>query len=389
VIFYKIFFLILILNLTCSFKNIPKKYSFLQTKMKLSNNILNNNGIYNKELSLIGISYKNNSIKDIEKIMINKNKLPKFHKNIITNGIADEIVTLSTCNRFEIYTYSNNSTYTINKIKNILLTKIKCNELSKINDSLYIYKNKKALEHLIKVSSGLDSLIFGEKQIREQIKKTILDIKNNRLSGLEKVFSCALESSDNIRQIENFNCGDTSIVSVSVDLLTNKINNSSKILIIGSGNTSKLLINYLRNRNITNIFLSNRNIEGTIKLKNHFNKLNITIKDYINIFSTIFNYDYVFFATSSPIPLLNYDDFVKLNATNTLTMIDLCVPMNVEPSCNNTKNAYLFNIDNLKKMQILNEQNNKNIMEESNEIIKRCIDKFIFNYTHLQKNGTI
>ena len=192
-IFSKIIIFLIIISYINSFQYFFKKKIFSNIKI----NNINNNGIYKKnnnklmdnklidnklsnnifsdnKFSIIGISLQNNTIMDIEKILVNKNKLPKFYSIVIKNKIADEIIALSTCNRFELYTCSKNATDTINKLENILLSNNKCTyNTSVIKNSLYIKKNIEVLDHLIKVSSGLNSLIFGEKQIEEQLKKLL------------------------------------------------------------------------------------------------------------------------------------------------------------------------------------------------------------------------
>jgi glutamyl-tRNA reductase len=380
-VFNKIMIFFMIIGYINSFRYFFGKKTFSHAKTKI--NLINDKFINNK-FCMIGISLHNNTLEDIEKILINKKKLPKFYNNIIKNKIADEIIALSTCNRFELYTYSKNTTETINKLEDILLSNNKKYDYNIEILKKFIYKNKNidAFKHLIKVSSGINSLIFGEKQIEDQIKKVIESIKEKKNNELEKVFSHALECSSKIRKIENFNSCDISLVSASVDLLTNKINNSTKILIIGSGDTSKLLINYLRNRQITNFSLCNRNETNALKLKNYFNKLNISIINYKNFENLIYDYDYIFMATSSPVPLINYDNLVELHKNvltkqnKTITIIDLCLPMNVEPKCGEIKNISLFNIDSIKKIQLSNIIKNKNILHEANLIIDNYIDKY-------------
>ena len=86
---------LIIFNFVYSYRNLFSINSLFKTKIKLTNNNIYENKLFNKELSLIGLSHHKNTIDNIEKIIINKNKLPKFCKNIIRNNIADEIIVLS------------------------------------------------------------------------------------------------------------------------------------------------------------------------------------------------------------------------------------------------------------------------------------------------------
>jgi glutamyl-tRNA reductase len=354
--------------------------SLTQTNLIFQTNLKNN--ISNNELSMIGISEKNNSISNLEKISLIKNNLPSLYNQIIKTNIADEIIVLGTCNRFELYAFSSNATLTLDRLKKML---IESNDDFKFNSTLnfYSYKNNQVLKHLYSVSSGLDSLIFGEKQIECQIKKIIKELDHHKFYKLKNVFESSVKCSKTIRKIENFNKADTSIVSVCVDLFVNKINNSTKILIVGSGETSKILIKYFSNRKIQNLHLTNRNITNAIKLKNNFYKLNITLIDYLSWKKIINNYDYVFMATSSSVPLIKYNDINdnlnflsnKTNPNN-LTIIDLCMPKNVESKCKEIDYINLFDIADLKQIQSSNIQNNKIILDKSGDIINLHISKF-------------
>lgn len=345
-------------------KNLIFTYpKIIKTKINSDNNFKLGSNI---ELSMIGISYHNNSINKIERISRNKNKI---YNSIQTNNITNEIIALQTCNRFELYTYSLNSTKTIQELEKLLSKQ--CSDIK-----IYKYKNNDVLRHICKVSSGLDSMIFGEKQIESQVKKTIQELSNKKFYNLKKIFEKSLECSQQIRSIPSFNKGDTSIASVCVDLFIDKINNSSKILIVGSGETSKTLINYFRNRQIFNIDLTNRNITNALRLKYQFNKLNISLIDYLSLKKIINNYDYIFMATSSHEPIIKFNDIKLNNFKKNLTIIDLCVPKNVETKCSEIKNICLFDIGRLKKNQLSNIDNNKIILNICNEIIDNLICKF-------------
>lgn len=347
------------------------------SKRKFSNSF--SNKFISKEFSVLGISHKNNSINEIEQIICDENNFNKYSEIITNQKIADEIAILSTCNRYELYACSFNATYTLEKLENIILN----NNYKNNKFKLYKYENNDAFWHLCKVSSGLDSLIFGEKQIEEQIKKLFKIIKNNKYINLENIFFNALKCSKEIRNIKNFNSGDTSIVSACVDLIVKK-NNSISILIVGSGTTSKNLINYLRNRKIANITITNHNYTNAVKLKNSFPKIKINLISFENFTKQIENHDYIFFATSSNTPLVKCSELSIINKNlqlknKIIKIIDLSVPKNVDIEFNSTKYIELFDIDYLKKIECLKIKNNEKILNESDKII-RNYSKLLYQY---------
>ena len=329
------------------------------------------------ELSMIGISYHNNTINDIEKISIQKKDLNNFYNYVYKNNITDEIVVLSTCNRFELYMYSKNADISKEKIIEFLIKK---ESYDKLKNKLYFYKNDDVLRHLYGVSSGIKSMIFGEKQIHDQVNIIYNNLKKNNIKLLSNVFMSSLECSEEIRKIKDFNKCDSSISSISIDFYKNNITNTSKILIIGSGEMSKLLITNFRNKQIYNLSLINRNEENAIKLKKNFPNMNINIKDYNNELRKLckyyFEYDYVFVCTSSPEPIIIFDKTYKLSINKNINIMDLSVPKNVEIKCKSNKNINLNTIEDLRNIEKNNQELNKKIINECYILIEKYINNF-------------
>ena len=91
-----------------------------------------------------------------------------------------ECVIIQTCNRIELFTASDNPD--VHKIKKTWasLTGLKENAFA---DTLEICDNHDAFEHLLKLTSGLESLVVGEEQILGQIKESIAVARNTKASG--------------------------------------------------------------------------------------------------------------------------------------------------------------------------------------------------------------
>lgn len=338
------------------------------------NSLLNNSNI---NLSVIGLSHINNTIDIIEKIKFNEDDIINIRRYMYLTNISHEINFLSTCNRFEIYLISNNNT----KIIEILLDKINNinNNFKYVKNRLIIKHDDDAIIHLLRVSTGLESLVLGENQILHQIKKNHQELlKEKKIYNykyLPKLFEYAIICGKKTRTLTNIYHHDSSIPSIAINLAKNLgFNNSSNdiISIIGCGKMTKLLLNYLNNYSIKNIYLINRDVNKAIQLKNNFKNLNITTSNYTDFEIKLIDSDYIFVATSSQTYLITPELFYNKCLTKKIKIIDISLPRNVDPECSNNSNINLYNIDDLKNIQ-LNKNNDIFFVEN---IIMNYYDQF-------------
>lgn len=108
-----------------------------------------------------GLNHKTASIALREKIFFAPEKLPLFLQDLLGSGLATEAVLLSTCNRSELYCEAEDS----QKIQAWF-----CALHPELREVTYLYEGQKAVEHLMKVACGLDSMVLGEPEILGQVK---------------------------------------------------------------------------------------------------------------------------------------------------------------------------------------------------------------------------
>ena len=114
-------------------------------------------------LLVLGVNHKSAPIDIREKIAVDKQATLEIIDSVIATKAAEEIVLISTCNRTELYVWTS-SYYSI-------LRWLKVNWLENINDWRshgYIFTDRHAAKHLMRVASGLDSMVLGEAEILGQ-----------------------------------------------------------------------------------------------------------------------------------------------------------------------------------------------------------------------------
>ena len=215
-----------------------------------------------------------------------------------TENIESLIVT-STCNRTEIFGFAEHP---------FQLIKLLCeNSLGTVEDFqrvAYIYKNKDAINHLFHVGTGLDSQILGDFEIISQIKTAFFESKALNLVNafMERLVNSVIQASKKIKTETEISSGATSVSYASVHYIFKNVEDISNknILLFGTGkigrNTCENLVKHTKHEQIT---LINRTKDKAQKLAN---KLNLIVRDYVDLQTEIQKADVLVVATGAQKP---------------------------------------------------------------------------------------
>ena len=326
-------------------------------------------------LRIIGLNHKTAPIEIREKFAFT-NKLEYYYNNF---GKPNNFVLLNTCNRTEIITFLTQQEQE-KKIKDCILDEGNIDETT-FDKHFYILGNFKALKHLFKVASGLDSLVIGESQILGQIKdafdlsmqKNFID--TNFIALQQRILQCAKR----VQRETSINKGSLSVPYIATQLAQNIFDDmSSKIaLLIGAGEMCELTGVHLQELNVKAINVANRNIDNAHSLANKFNGKAYTLEE-INL--AIKEADIIISSTSSPAPIISKKTITNI-CDDTLSsprlFIDIAVPRDIESNINELDNTFLYNIDDLKTIVEQNRQGKTQQLNKAEKIIQEEIKLFI------------
>ena len=278
-----------------------------------------------------GISHKSTSLEVREKFALNKEEIDKTIASLKLRGAFNNGILLSTCNRTEFYSFCQRAQ--IKKIDKLLIDSLNSNFALRKNDQ-YLFSGQDAFIHLLKVMTGIDSMIVGEPDIFGQAKKSFLNSKSLGFlnSELEGIFTGAIKLSKSLRTEAKLSKNPVSIASVVFDEISA---DSQKVLIIGAGDVGKALT----------IRLVKKNIKVHV-----FNRTKKKIADIeTNPLSEIKKYtldaDNIVIAASSKKPFLKLENLQRNK--NKLKIFDLAIPRNLEESINKHPNISLVSLDEL------------------------------------------
>ena len=290
-------------------------------------------------LILLSWHIRNTSIDDL--IKLSEIAVPhKLRQTIPTS----EFFSLSTCNRFEIYIYSDTPHVVFQSIKQF----IACESLGEkyFTDSGECLEGMQAYLHLIKVTSGLNSLAVGEYQIQGQVKDSYKSAIRERYIGryLISIIESALRTGKRVRSETGIchNSVSLSLLAIDMMLQANKPIKELPILIVGTGKMCNLAAEYFIKIGYESIiFFSNEpNKRGTIKLKYKALVLPISALPERTRENNI-----IFSAVSPDTPRI----FIESLGENwdTFYIIDLSVPKYIFRSDSDTSNVYLLDMEGI------------------------------------------
>ena len=290
---------------------------------------------------------------------------------ILENYGFEEVVILSTCNRSEIFALSSE-----NKFSNDFFVEFFENYFSidDLSPFIFVKKDLDAINHLFSLTCGLDSLIVGEDQILGQVS----DAYETSLSlgFCKKILSEALKRSINlskkIKSDSNISHIPLSLPYISVKKAQEIGNLSNKnVLVIGIGNIGRLCIENLLETG-ANIYISNWNMDKSIKMQNEYGNINII--SYEKIKENLGYMDFIFSATASPHLVLKKDYFK--NIKNEINIFDLALPRDCDPEISNFSNIKLFDVDSIKDISRKNLDKRRTILQSYRENIDEKSEEF-------------
>ncbi len=265
-----------------------------------------------------------------------------------SHELVEECAVLKTCNRVEVYVVSpKGSKVLFDFAKHMKVS-------SRIIDFL---DHEESLRHLLRLSSGLESMIVGEDQILGQVKELFLMAKKANAIGrtLDTAFNKAIQVGKRIRNETGINKGSVSIGSAAVELAEETLGGlaGKTVMVIGAGEMGTLVAKALTNKNIKVIYVANRTFEKAETLACELNGRAVkyeSIEKYIPIS------DVVISATSAPHFVLTNEmiSSVMAKRDGELMLIDIGNPRNIESSVQEIPDVRLYNIDNLKNISETN-----------------------------------
>jgi len=293
------------------------------------------------------VTFRNSPIHVLERFTF-KN-IEETYENFKNHSDLSECVIIQTCNRVEIFGVTKN--YDIEKIKKTWASISGLDENAFVGN-LEICENTDACHHLLKLTSGLESMVIGEEQIIGQVKNSIAVARDIRASGerLNTLFDKAIRIGTRIRNSTGIGKGGISVGSMAVKLVEENIDDlkSKQILIIGTGEIATLVAKSLQRRGY-DFFVTSRTLQRSKGFTETMTGNPIKFEDVLEGFE---KYDVIFVATNAPYFLVSFEritNAIKEKQTG-IMILDLSNPRTVDEKVATVGGVKLMNLDQISEM---------------------------------------
>ena len=303
----------------------------------------------------VGLSHKTAGLDLREKITIEKDNLSTALD--VMDEYLDQSVILSTCNRMEIYSYSDDE-LAASKVLSFLSDYFEIDK-KLLEEHLYVMTGRGSVNHLFGVVSGLDSMIVGEHQILGQVRDYYgMAGSRGSVSGpLMRLFHRAFRTGRKVRRETNISKYGRSVSKTAAMIASDKLENlrDSSVMVIGAGDAGRLVVRALSYAGANDIIVANRTRERADELADSLGGTSIPYELVNDSLSTV---DVVISSTGSPGHVLT-----KVNAGNSIAgrngkpivLIDIAVPRDIDPLLSEIEGVHLYSMDDLAEHAGLND----------------------------------
>jgi len=343
-------------------------------------------------LLAFGINHNTADISVREKVAFNPEQLRSSLMDAKRSAQLQELAVLSTCNRTEFYCVSNTPERASGRIIDWLGDHRQIDQ-SELRKASYVHQGGDALEHIMKVASGLDSMVLGEPQILGQMKQAYTYSQEASTVGehLNRIFQRTFLVAKQVRTHTDIGKNPVSVAYAAVHLAKRIFSNPEKnrALLIGAGETIELVGRHLKEYGVTNLVVANRSKERGARLAEALGAESILLSE---IPDQLIRSDMVISSTASTLPLIGkgtVEAALKARKHKPIFMVDLAVPRDIEPQVGDLADIYLYTVDDLHDVVQANVKNREGAALEAELLIRSGVDDFIRDHRSQEAVGLV
>jgi glutamyl-tRNA reductase len=339
-------------------------------------------------LFIFGINHDSASIDVRERVAFAPESIESALQSLVQNTPAVEAAIMSTCNRTELYVTVDKTNHDVDDDTRQVLTESLLQwlanhhdvDISLLRDCHYVAHTEHAVKHMMRVASGLDSLVLGEPQILGQMKSSyaVAQAANTLSSELHSVFQKVFGVAKKVRTNTAIGENPVSVAYAAVSLAQQIFSDLKEgtALLIGAGETIDLVARHLRQQGIGNMIFANRTLARAQGLADEFSAKAVLLSD---IPQQLVHADIVISSTASQLPILGkgaVESALKARRHKPIFMVDIAIPRDIESEVGDLADVYLYTVDDLREVIDENKQSRENAANEARHII----DEFLADY---------
>lgn len=297
----------------------------------------------------------------------------------ITARIKESVI-LSTCNRMEVYAVVIGSAADGWRQLETFLAGLQGIPVEELHPHLYYMEDQEAVVHLMRVASGLDSMVLGEPQILGQVSNAQAEAHTASTIGpvLSHLFDLAVHAGKRARTETAIGRHTTSISHAAANLVKEKVGDLEQLhlLVIGAGEMAEVAAQALMCHGAGQLSFINRTYNRAESLAQQFNGQAL---NWYHLPDALTTADAIISATSAPHVVIHAEDVrpvLTKRAGRPLLFVDIAVPRDVEEAVGQLQGVRLFDIDQLQSVVDANLAQRQAAIPEVEAIISEEAERF-------------
>lgn len=328
-------------------------------------------------LIAFGINHNTAPVEVREAVAFAPEQMQQALESVRQNAKVREAAILSTCNRTEIYAELD-GTDCVSLLE--WLAQFHQTDAARLSSCHYSYVGLEAARHMMKVASGLDSLVLGEPQILGQMKSAyaVANDAGSLGSQLHATFHKVFSIAKRVRSETAIGENPVSVAYAAVSLAQQIFSDLKKdtAMLIGAGETIELVARHLSQQGLKKIIVANRTLVNAVELAKQFDGEAILLAD---IPEHLHRADIVISSTASQLPILGkgaVEAALKKRRHKPMFMVDIAVPRDIEAQVAELSDVYLYTVDDLRDVIDENMRSREQAAKIAEEIIEEGVNSF-------------
>ncbi|MXY62438.1 MAG: glutamyl-tRNA reductase [Synechococcus sp. SB0665_bin_28] len=340
-------------------------------------------------IAVIGLSHHTAPVEVRERLSITDETLPSSLRSLMAVQEVQEASILSTCNRLEIYTLLRQADAGITAMVRFLSDRSGL-PATELKPHLFDLHHAEAIDHLLRVAAGLDSLVLGEGQILAQVKKMARLGQEHKSTGpiLGRLLNQAVSTGKRVRSETKLGTGAVSISSAAVELAQLKCAQErgtqhpvglgeEAVAVVGCGRMGRLLVQHLAAKGCTALTLVNRTTARAEALARDFPQLTIRCIDLEKLDEELGRASMVFTSTAATTPMLTRARLERLAPIRRLKLFDIGVPRNITADVATVDGVAAYDVDDLEEVVSRNREARQATAKVAEALLRQDAEDFL------------
>ncbi len=329
-------------------------------------------------LIALGINHQTAPIALRERLALDTEQALDALNQLRQKSGVDEVAILSTCNRTELYVNVQQQSL---QLPRDFLNQLARSGPESLDEFFYQHQDSHAVRHLFRVATGLDSLVLGEPQILGQVKDAyqLAHSAHTLGSPMERLFQNTFAIAKKVRSETKIGAQPVSVAFAAVKMMQQIFADlkSTRVLLLGAGDTIELTAKHLTQVGVTLITVANRTLANAQVLAHQVRARAATLDELEQLLAEA---DVVIASTASRVPLISVamtKSALKARKHRPIFMLDLAVPRDIEADVAKLEDVYLYTVDDLGQMIESGHRSRLAAAREAEVLIEMQVDHYM------------